>query len=110
MLRALRKGLESVPGGSADQSPKRTDVLPKRYRGLDMVSAITTELDISPGASLHPASSCRFCGYLEEGADSFAQWAIIAETEHLVAVPSVGPLIPGWLLVMPKEHVLRGSF
>ncbi len=56
--------------------------------------------------SLHPVSSCRFCGYLEEGADSFAQWAIIAETEHLVAVPSVGPLLPGWLLVIPKEHVL----
>jgi len=71
-----------------------------------MVSAITTELDISAGASLRPASSCRFCGYLEEGADSFEQWAVVAETEDLVAVPSVGPLIPGWLLVMPKEHVL----
>jgi ATP adenylyltransferase len=71
-----------------------------------MVSAIITELDISLGASPDPASSCRFCGYLEEGADSFAQWTIIAETEHLVAVPSVGSLIPGWLLVMPKEHVL----
>jgi ATP adenylyltransferase len=70
-----------------------------------MVSATTVQ-NISPGDGLGVRSSCRFCDYLERGPDDFEQWAIVAETEHLVAVPSVGPLVPGWLLVLPKEHVL----
>jgi ATP adenylyltransferase len=29
------------------------------------------------------------------------------ETERLVGVPSVGPLVPGWLLALPREHRLN---
>ncbi len=61
---------------------------------------------VSPRISLNPLSGCRFCGYLKNGTVNSEQWTVVAETEHLVAVPSVGPLIPGWLLVIPKEHAL----
>jgi diadenosine tetraphosphate (Ap4A) HIT family hydrolase len=33
-------------------------------------------------------------------------WTVVAETSHLVAVPSVGSLVPGWLLVVPRIHLL----
>lgn len=50
---------------------------------------------------------CRFCGHLRDQSPARnGEWSILAETEHLVAVPSVGPLVPGWLLVVPKNHIL----
>jgi ATP adenylyltransferase len=67
---------------------------------------MTSATIVSPRGSLDPVSGCRFCGYLKNGAASPEQWAVVAETERVVAVPSVGPLIPGWLLVMPKQHAL----
>ncbi len=30
----------------------------------------------------------------------------ILESEHFVALPSLGSLVPGWLLVVPREHYL----
>ena len=53
------------------------------------------------------ASGCRFCARLEE-ADSEAseQWSPVRRSEHLLAVPSIGPLLPGWLLVLPTSHEL----
>jgi diadenosine tetraphosphate (Ap4A) HIT family hydrolase len=30
----------------------------------------------------------------------------VARTERFVAVPSIGPLVPGWLLVIPTTHYL----
>jgi ATP adenylyltransferase len=33
-------------------------------------------------------------------------WTVVGETKGLLAVPSVGALVPGWLLVLPKEHHL----
>jgi ATP adenylyltransferase len=50
---------------------------------------------------------CRFCQQLAVSGNSRADWTVIAETEHLVAVPSVGALVPGWLLVLPKKHHLN---
>lgn len=36
---------------------------------------------------------------------------MVAETERFVAVPSLGSLVVGWLLVLPKEHMLSlGEF
>src|ERR1700678_2335133 len=61
---------------------------------------------LSPGVSLGPLSDCRFCGYLKNGTANSERWTVVAETELLVAVPSVGPLVPGWLLVIPKQHAL----
>lgn len=69
------------------------------------MATVTNVQDARPWDGLNPLSSCRFCSYLENGIED-ERWTIVAETEHLVAVPSVGPLVPGWLLVMPKEHVL----
>jgi ATP adenylyltransferase len=52
------------------------------------------------------ASGCRFCSQIATGASDRASWAVLAETDDVLAVPSVGPLVPGWLLVLPKRHVL----
>jgi ATP adenylyltransferase len=32
---------------------------------------------------------------------------ILAETEHFAALPSVGAIVPGWVLVVSKHHVLN---
>jgi ATP adenylyltransferase len=51
-------------------------------------------------------SACRFCDYLQTGSPGDDRWSVIYETEKLVAVPSIGALIDGWLLVVPKVHAL----
>jgi ATP adenylyltransferase len=53
------------------------------------------------------SDGCRFCEMLIEGAADSATWTVVAETERFVAVPSIGALVPGWLLVIPKRHVLN---
>jgi ATP adenylyltransferase len=61
------------------------------------------ELSISGGR----VASCRFCARLADiHPDDPAEWTILARTEQFVAVPSIGPLMPGWLLVLPTSHHL----
>jgi len=49
---------------------------------------------------------CTFCAELSSGSDR-AQWnQPLAETDHLVVVPSLGSLVAGWVLIVPKEHHL----
>jgi ATP adenylyltransferase len=68
---------------------------------------------MSTGVLSSPAShkgrllDCRFCQHLANPGEAGEEWAVVAETEHLVAVPSVGSLLSGWLLVLPKEHDLN---
>jgi ATP adenylyltransferase len=53
------------------------------------------------------ASGCRFCAQLREAdPEASAQWSPVRRGEHLLAVPSIGPLLPGWLLVLPTSHEL----
>jgi ATP adenylyltransferase len=62
----------------------------------------------------HPLSMCRFCPELEEdGIESeFAQIAgeplasrIAAQGEKFVLVPTLGPLVRGHFLLLPRRHV-----
>jgi ATP adenylyltransferase len=70
------------------------------------MAVISSDPDGSLAQEAVARLSCRFCGYVDAGPGDLEQWTIVAETEDLVAVPSVGALIPGWLLVVPKRHVL----
>ena len=49
-------------------------------------------------------SNCRLCHSL--GADSSANvWdKPVIESPNFVAVPSLGALVPGWVLLLPKKH------
>lgn len=51
-------------------------------------------------------NECRFCEHISVGAVNSPEWEVVAESDNLVAVPSVGSLVPGWLLVVPKAHRL----
>jgi diadenosine tetraphosphate (Ap4A) HIT family hydrolase len=51
-------------------------------------------------------SDCRYCSSLSADADRL-DWAVVAEDELFVAIPSLGSLLPGWLLVVPKHHTLN---
>lgn len=43
--------------------------------------------------------NCRFCGVAERE-------RVVTGSDGIVVIPSVGSLVPGWLLVIPVEHVL----
>jgi diadenosine tetraphosphate (Ap4A) HIT family hydrolase len=78
-------------------------VLSGRYR-LSAVSTATLDSSVPDRDSL--ADSCRFCDAIATVGRADEQWRVIDETEHLLAVPSVGALVPGWLLVVPRFHAL----
>jgi ATP adenylyltransferase len=47
---------------------------------------------------------CTFCAEMSAGSDG-AQWnQPLAETKNFVVVPSLGSLVEGWLLIVPKIH------
>jgi ATP adenylyltransferase len=53
------------------------------------------------------ASDCRFCAQLGRAdPEDSAQWSPVRKGESLLSVPSIGPLLPGWLLVLPTSHEL----
>jgi diadenosine tetraphosphate (Ap4A) HIT family hydrolase len=58
----------------------------------------------------HPANAeladCRFCSRLSEGGPATASETILFESANFVAWPSVGALVPGWVLIVPKRHAL----
>jgi len=60
-----------------------------------------------PHLSRDPSVGCAFCGRLRpsKALPDIAWWPV-AESRDFLAVPSVGALVPGWLLLMPKRHVL----
>jgi ATP adenylyltransferase len=50
--------------------------------------------------------NCVFCSQLREAAGR-APWNVpILETENFVVVPSLGALVDGWSLLLPKAHFL----
>ena len=51
-------------------------------------------------------SRCVFCDQLLSGRKTGAWDTVIAETEDYLIVPSKGALVPGWLLVVGKKHLL----
>lgn len=54
------------------------------------------------------ADGCRFCGFLgAQDRDEPSAWdRPIWESDNFVAIPSLGPIVEGWLLVVPREHVV----
>ena len=57
-------------------------------------------------------SVCKFCEKYG-GSTNESQIAdhIVFESENFVVVPSIGSIIPGWLLIVPRKHFLSvGSF
>jgi len=51
-------------------------------------------------------SECSFCGIAH--GDSL-QWIDmpVCESENFVAIPSLGSITPGWIMIVPKSHVLN---
>lgn len=68
---------------------------------------MSTRVLSSPKSVERSQSGCRFCQRLSDSDSWREDWTVVAETEHLVAVPSVGPLVLGWLLILPKGHHLN---
>jgi ATP adenylyltransferase len=53
------------------------------------------------------SSACRYCDQLLTGPTAREPWNyVIAETDDFVVVPTLGSLVPGWLLVVSRDHVL----
>lgn len=50
---------------------------------------------------------CTFCSQLVNGERRTLDWAVISESRDFVAVPSLGALVPGWILLVPKRHILN---
>jgi ATP adenylyltransferase len=49
---------------------------------------------------------CQLC-VSERGTTQVEAWnKPIFETQHFVAVPSLGALLPGWMLISPKQHYI----
>ena len=64
-------------------------------------------MNTEPHAVRHEqAPDCRFCHSLW-GTDDSAIWDIpLVETANFVVLPSLGSLVEGWLLVVPKAHFI----
>lgn len=54
--------------------------------------------------------NCRLCG-MKQLDRAFPQYykTPLWESERFFAVPSVGSIVPGWLLVIPRDHILRAA-
>lgn len=50
--------------------------------------------------------SCCLCSKLASNTENEIWDRPLLETENFVAVPSLGSLVPGWLLLVPKNHFL----
>ena len=51
---------------------------------------------------------CKFCSFLsQEDSEKENFNHPLCETENFVVVPSVGAIVPGWLLLVPKSHYLN---
>ncbi len=57
--------------------------------------------------NLEHQPACQYCDkFLRPGTElNRAKWDVpVLETDHFVVVPTVGMLVPGWLLIISKKH------
>jgi ATP adenylyltransferase len=54
----------------------------------------------------YPDISCKFCHLATSNVADHPRDRWIAESEHFVVIPSIGALVDGWVLVVPKTHIL----
>jgi diadenosine tetraphosphate (Ap4A) HIT family hydrolase len=60
-----------------------------------------------------PSATCQFCNEIQRAGrtpfhdiyGSILSSRIVADRQHLVAFPTLGQLVPGSLLVVPKQHI-----
>ena len=71
-----------------------------------MEIAATRRRDASRDVPGGPAQPCRFCDIV---AGRASRWPdrVLLETESYVVVASIGALVPGWAMVVPREHKLN---
>lgn len=49
--------------------------------------------------------TCRFCVKLAPSVDRTGPWdTVLAQSENFVVWPTIGSIVEGWLLVVPKQH------
>ena len=68
-----------------------------------------TMVPMSVEAVMSPARCvCSFCSSAELGHEFRTEWwnTPLLETNNFVVWPSLGALVPGWLLLVPKRHAL----
>jgi ATP adenylyltransferase len=51
-------------------------------------------------------SNCRICSWLRAGGSTDVWNITLFESKNFVVVPSLGALVPGWVLLLPKVHYL----
>src|SRR4051794_2267005 len=71
------------------------------------MSSPVASLVAEPGRLPPAQAGCPFCAHLLANSSHALEWAVVAESRDFVAVPSVGALVPGWLLAIPKRHALN---
>jgi len=67
---------------------------------------------ISKDEAAHMKCICKFCQKFggATGGDQIADH-ILFESDNFVVVPTIGSIVPGWLLVVPRSHFLSvGSY
>lgn len=68
-----------------------------------------TLCNVEPLRQTRVASGCSYCeGFLRSNAvDHNSPWnTIILESSNFVVIPTLGMLVPGWLLIVTKSHYL----
>lgn len=52
-------------------------------------------------------STCCYCQSFLSGNNKHSWDQVLYESDNFVVVPSLGSIVPGWLLLVPKVHVIR---
>lgn len=53
-------------------------------------------------------NNCKYCNFIKNQSTELYN-KILVETDNFIVTPSLGSLIPGWQLVIPKKHYLNVS-
>src|SRR6266852_4207519 len=81
---------------------------PQADRSMTMNHRVSVQTRSRPSEPLERAN-CRFCRALTGGANGIWTDVPIYETDGFVVTPSLGALVEGWLLVLPREHAVNTS-
>jgi diadenosine tetraphosphate (Ap4A) HIT family hydrolase len=93
--------------GPLDTTARRAGPLDATDRSCSFVSPRgdngVASLSPRSASASRPHSVCRLCGIR----NSAAHWdRVLLESDHFLVVPSKGGFLPGWLLIVPKHHLL----
>src|ERR1700712_4321803 len=76
---------------------------------LDLISKSAHKTELSDGSSniSGQSATCGMCLNLSMRSDAAPWDTPILQSEHFVALPSLGALVPGWVLILPRSHFLN---